>query len=539
MPQGGYSSPYNFRLNQTPAMPGAGPQDFITQGKAAEAELYGGQAQYEMPAAPSELEQIDGITEDAYKKWGDLKSFAQTMWQNYKIDVSRPDMRNQMSVKAHQAYKKGLADVQYTLDTLKEGRKTQVADQQAMRLGQVTMNQDRPEGPSNTIAPEQRMTNTQLHPMVSELNNQFQREFYTDKEYSQAMTQYLGAKRQLQQYAQQDPGNAEYWGRQESSLTPPIRSTKLFPPMSPTAAAALNPTPVVDELNQIRDLMVNGDSAGAARILGGDVSRIATVRGADGTTKFRVYTKDGSEPIEIDLHGQYGGLDVINELRNRNLPADQKLPTRMLMNNKTILEQTQDPTFAVPLDDTHAANIQYLIQGSKLWSRDPEDASSIVVKGEDGKEFKITNPQQVQRDVKKALITASKGGKLFMPNSVDKVKNFSIDEDGVVTIEGGKYNTMEGAYQDTIKFNLEDASEAAAYEDWLSENSAALFAKAPKKLKDKIANATEVEGMETKKSDPRKATNTQKVTADASAPLDPNIQKYIEEALKKKNASTR
>src|SRR5690606_7357063 len=166
----GYQSPYAFRLPQTPVQPG--PQDLITRGQQAEAELYGGQPQSYVPDAPSELEFVDGVTEDAYKKWGDLKSFAQTMWHNYRIDVSRPDMRDPVSVRANQAYKKGLADVQYTLDMLKQGRKTQMLDEAAAREGRVTL-QSREDGmPSNMVDAQDRFVSTAIHPIVQQQNMQ-------------------------------------------------------------------------------------------------------------------------------------------------------------------------------------------------------------------------------------------------------------------------------------------------------------------------------------------------------------------------------
>jgi hypothetical protein len=457
----GYQSSYAFKLPQEQNVPT--PQDLVTRGLEAEQELYGGQPQAVFPEAPSELEFVDGVTEDAYKKWGDLKSFAQTMWHNYRIDVSRPDARNPISLRAHQAYKKGLADVQYTLDMLKQGRKTQMLDEAAAREGRITMN-DRQDGmPSSMVDSQERFTSTAINPATQQQNLQSMRDYYTDREFQQAMSQYLAKKAQFQLFAAQDPRNAEYWRRQEASLVAPVRSTKLF---APTGGGSGVPDlmPAINELSQIRSLLINGDVAGVTRLTNKDITRISRERGPDGM-KVNVYYKGGGKDT-IDLNGSFGGLDQINELRNANISSDRRIDTRQIM--PFIQQMVQDPSFQQYNNPTDAFQLKYLTEGLKYWNTKPKNISTIEIDG-----VNISNKQEFINEVKGAIDGALKGGRLYMPNSTELVDKFEVDDD-VVTIASIDEARSE-AMPTVIQYDLTNPKHVNALQRWLGENSDELF----------------------------------------------------------------
>lgn len=439
-------------------------QDLIEQGLAAENELFNSQTQAFMPDAPSELEFVDGVTADAFQKWTDLKSFAEVMQHNYNINVSRPDARNPLAMQAHQAYKKGLADIQYTLDMLKQGRKTQMLDEQAARLGQVTLH-DRPaNAPSNMVDPRQRFTSTAINPMVEQQNAQSRREFYTDREFNQAMNQYLAEKAQYQRFAEADPANAEYWRRQEAALIAPIRSThpEFFREQNKTT---VDVTPAINELNQIRSLLINGDVAGTTRLMNKDVARITRERSGAGM-KVHVYYKGGGKDI-IDLNGAFGGLDQINELRNKNISADRRLDTRQIM--PYIQQMASDPAFAKYNEPTDQFQLKYLTEGIRQWNTKPGNLSTIQIDG-----VNIANKQEFLQNVKGTINNAIKNMSLYMPNSNNLVDKFEVDKKGNVTLMA-----VDEAHPDSmpiqITYDLNNVSDVAAMQQWLAENADVLF----------------------------------------------------------------
>jgi len=68
------------------------------------------------PQVPSPVDNLvasEELTTGYFEKFGQLQSFAQGMWHNFAIDVTKPDFSNPDAVKAHTLYRKALADLQY------------------------------------------------------------------------------------------------------------------------------------------------------------------------------------------------------------------------------------------------------------------------------------------------------------------------------------------------------------------------------------------------------------------------------------------
>ena len=78
-------------------------------------------------AFPSGLENVKGITRDVYKKWAMLQNYAQTMWENHRINVVNPDFGNPAAMEAHDLFTQAMADTHYTVDALKNSEKLRQA----------------------------------------------------------------------------------------------------------------------------------------------------------------------------------------------------------------------------------------------------------------------------------------------------------------------------------------------------------------------------------------------------------------------------
>ena len=73
-------------------------------------------------APPSGMQYVEDITREYYTKWGEVQSFATNMWENFGIDVTRPDFRKPEAMEAHEIYNKAIADLRYQGDELKQGQ---------------------------------------------------------------------------------------------------------------------------------------------------------------------------------------------------------------------------------------------------------------------------------------------------------------------------------------------------------------------------------------------------------------------------------
>lgn len=146
-----------------------GPQDIIKRGQAAEEELYGGQGPT-TPKLPQDMQIIQGITDDVRKQWSALEDFAQTMWKNYRIDVTKPDTRNELSMKAHDQYQQGLSGVMYTADALKQGHERLGKYNEAFLQGHGYLRQDPNTTALGLESPQDSFVNTQQDPRATQFN---------------------------------------------------------------------------------------------------------------------------------------------------------------------------------------------------------------------------------------------------------------------------------------------------------------------------------------------------------------------------------
>jgi hypothetical protein len=319
----------SFRLPQQNT--GGRLQSVIDRGLQAEQELIG-QNQAFVPAPPEELQYIQGITDEVYKKWADLKSFAQTMWNNYRVDVSRPDLRDENSIAAHQAYKKATADLMYSIDLLKNSQKQFSQDQALVSQGKGVFMQDPNAAPYASMSPDERFYSTDnLERAVQESNMYLAKPYDTVSARNEANTQ-IDKRRQ---YIESIRNKIQTAGGQQTLSDIGARLNKATyeqPQFRPdySGKGSNDPKVAIDELNYLRTLLYNNDPNGISWLKNQkgimDVQQL-TGQGQDGV---RIVTSSG-KTYDVDFNSELGGLDVLNELRNNVLGSKQEITTRDLL----------------------------------------------------------------------------------------------------------------------------------------------------------------------------------------------------------------
>jgi hypothetical protein len=187
-----------------------------------------------LPEPAEGLQYVEGVTRDYYTKWADLKSFVNSAWSNFGIDVTKPDFSKPESIQMHEIYNKAVADLMFQGDQLKTSQKELskiLADQ---RSGKVLLGQDPSQGLVTQTSPTDLTTSTEVDPLVEQTNDFSKRRFFTNKEYKQAIKGYNETKSFIENKLQNDPQNSEYWSRQLESLQAPTKSTKIFAPKKDT-----------------------------------------------------------------------------------------------------------------------------------------------------------------------------------------------------------------------------------------------------------------------------------------------------------------
>lgn len=88
-----------------------------------------------MPELGSDLQHKEGVTREYYQKYSNIQALARTMWSNFKIDITKPDIQNPHAMQMHELYQKAVGDLMTTGDRLKGERKTQMMMDQARAQG--------------------------------------------------------------------------------------------------------------------------------------------------------------------------------------------------------------------------------------------------------------------------------------------------------------------------------------------------------------------------------------------------------------------
>jgi hypothetical protein len=119
--------------NQNPASAGTQPQ------AQAQGTPQGSGYDDFMGKQLEDLENVEGMTQDYYTKWINLKSYAKTMWNEMGIDVTSPDLENEDSIRANKIYMKAVADVRNQGNRLKEGKNVEDKMEELQAQGEQLM----------------------------------------------------------------------------------------------------------------------------------------------------------------------------------------------------------------------------------------------------------------------------------------------------------------------------------------------------------------------------------------------------------------
>lgn len=328
----GASQASNFKFS--PVNPTVGAGDIIKRGLAAEEELYGGPGP-QVQALPENLAQIDGLTEELMNQWSEAKQFADTMWHNYRIDVTKPDVRNPLAVKAAQAFMKATAGIQYGGQKLKDYNsrlgKTDTAIAEGEGLYVRDPRQQYYEDPNDYFA------STKLQNAVIQGNQYNANKYETKEGYEQALDPQVAHRNFLLDQAAKaeakgDLGQAEYFRIQASGVRDPKRERDWQRDI-PRGGGNTTPDPrtIFDEATNIRIGISRGDKSmyDRLRFSNPNISSVTPVTGNNPGAIIRY--KDGSKPLRINLNDPLGGYDVIMDILQSNDPSSLRVTSNQLL----------------------------------------------------------------------------------------------------------------------------------------------------------------------------------------------------------------
>lgn len=437
-------------------------QSVIDRGLNAEQELIGQNGAY-TPEPPKDLQYVKGVTDEVYQKWAALKSFAQTMWNNYRIDVSRPDLRDENSVQAHQAYKKALADVMYSVDLLKNSQRQFEGDQQLVSQGKGVFAQDPNDSPYALQSPDDRFYSTDnLERGVQESNMYLAKAYDTTTARNEANKQIDSRRQYIDSVRNKINTNG---GKQTISdigarLNKATYEQPQFRPYkdndSGSGDANKKRTVAIDELNYLRRLLYNNDPNGISFLKNQkgviDVQQV-TGNGQDGV---RIVTSNG-KTYDIDFNSPYGGLDVLNELRNNTLGAKDEIATRDLL---PYFDATKD-TNKFPDRGTNKQLDRLLKVYSSLYNDEDTEVDD-----------------QNREYAKDKLTQAAQQGTLFTRDG-KKIVQVEFDNEGGGWFSKGKDPVVilypENPKADPVEFRLANKTEAEEFKKFVQANSNSLI----------------------------------------------------------------
>jgi hypothetical protein len=244
------------RFNNRQSATGA--SDIIQRGLAAEEELYGGGGP-QVPQLPEGMQIISGVTQDVQKQWAAVEDFANQMWANYRINVTRPDTRNPMAVKAHDLYQQAIAGLQYAGDVLKQSNATLAEDRKAVREGRGMILQDPTQNIYGYDTPEDtRFVNTELDPLAQQANAAYAKSYDT-KSATQAAQKAITGQEQAAVSRLQQMGAPNRAAIVQQQFQGPVYEQPQFNPNTGSRKPPVNPKPIYDQLTNYRIGILNND----------------------------------------------------------------------------------------------------------------------------------------------------------------------------------------------------------------------------------------------------------------------------------------
>lgn len=178
------------------------------------------------------LQAVQDMTGDYYRKVGELKSFMQSAYKNFGVDVRVPDASRPESIRMNQIFNEALADIMAQGNELKQSSSlNMIRDQRGVIYNP---NIDQNATPASQLRSGQDFWERPLEQSITQTNDLTQREVYDDRAYAQKLAQYEATKAQYEEMAK-DPRYSEYASYQLRGLTAPTQAIKQFAPQRPTS----------------------------------------------------------------------------------------------------------------------------------------------------------------------------------------------------------------------------------------------------------------------------------------------------------------
>lgn len=337
----GFTSPNSFRFQ--PNSQAVSPRDIITRGLSAEQELYGGPGPT-TPNLPEDIANIEGVTSEIMDQWGEAKNFADMMWHNYRIDVTKPDARNPLAVQAAQAFSKQMAALQYSGLKLKQYNELVGKAQAAVIEGKGEMLQDPSQG--YYTHPGQFFASNRIDPMVTEANK-YNVKISHDKSTVGALNkeQERVIKDLTQRYQaaleRGDIGTAQEYKRDIEAMQKSVYQVDdaLQLEAYKNRQGADQTRGVIDEVIAMRAGLADGSKNDIARITMalkrmGYSDAVVTARGFDGVRGIRIQTSEKAEPLDIKFDpndtSTGGGLKNLFDLLSMLEDPKYRIPSNQM-----------------------------------------------------------------------------------------------------------------------------------------------------------------------------------------------------------------
>lgn len=195
---------YNYRLPQEQVKPAGQPAP-----AQAESQI---NMPKELQTPLSGLQYTDKLTREVYDKYYALQSFAQQM-NDLGIDVTRPDTTSEESMQMHRIFQKGLADVMYSADILKNSQGMYEDLTQQRNAGNVRLNDDfdPTAQPMATVDPRRASTSTKDSGIVKMARLNAQGPIRNAAQYQRSMQTWQEGMDELNRLYEQGELSAPYY----------------------------------------------------------------------------------------------------------------------------------------------------------------------------------------------------------------------------------------------------------------------------------------------------------------------------------------
>lgn len=399
------------------------PQTLIDRGLAAEEELYGGPGP-SVQGPPEDMQMIQGVTDDIYKQWMSVKDFANTMWQNYRIDVTKPDTRNELAIKAHDLYNQAMGGLMYTGDALKQSNKQLGKYQEAFLAGHGYLQKDPQRNLAAFQAPEEMFLNTQLNPQAQQYN-----QYLAGGQETQAGTRSAEGKlnqargtydpRIEQAQAEGRPGMAANLQQDQSQFGHAFYDPKTWRPYAPKTGPS-NTKMVYDQLTNYKIGLLNNDP-GVIGTIKSNFPSILDIRPVNTGYKQGAYVTRKAGDKTVTSFISFGADDPTQGIEPLFYMLNDANPTKFQVNPNEFVPYMQQTTYEGMTPSQNAPEFDEM----KMLFESFKSGGDVEKTLENGKNIVVTSDQK--QEFVDRLDKLAVSGTLRMPNG-ESIVNVEIKD---------------------------------------------------------------------------------------------------------------